>query len=189
MQGYLESIDPAVLERLKAGKPIITYVKTPLGRVHVIAIEPTTGKPEERILKGNPRDPEADRSAMTVKIYSEQEHEYFKNVNKNLFKAGKLAVDTRAEEEIAMTNAISDDEIDEILSKPNFTLLARLEKFTSPTPVERILLRAKELNKGIKTIKNIEGKLAELQEGTKLMEVESRLSDHYRNLTEVELGH
>lgn len=180
-----EQLDLSVLERMQTNAPIMTYKKTTLGKVGVIVFNPITRKPEERILEGNHRDPIADIEKMIIKIFDEPSHLYFKSVNKNLLERGLIAPHNSELAGVDMGNAISDDDIDEILSQPFYTLKSRLEKFTSHIPAERILVRAIELNKAVKTIEHIKSIIAKLQEGQSLEATDKRLKDHYHNLEPV----
>jgi hypothetical protein len=142
---------------------------------------PHTNRPEERILRGDILDKEADRDAMRVKLYDNRSLSFFKNMNKRAIEAGLIVPDSNDTAiNVDMINAITDEEIDEILSQQFYTLKNRLDKFTSPTPVERILRRSKELNKGVKTIENITARLSELQADQRL--TDGKLEEHYRNL-------
>lgn len=176
------TLDLSVIERMQTNAPIAVYKKTTVGKVGVLVFNPMTRKPEERILKGDPRDPTRDIENEIVKIYTEDANMYFKNANKRLFERGLIAPFTSEFAEVDMGNAITDDEIDEILSQPNFTLKARLAKFTSPIPVERLHIRALELNKGVKTIEQIKARISELQTEETLEATDKRLKQHYHNL-------
>lgn len=176
------TLDLSVMERMQTDAPIAIYKKTTVGKVGVIVFNPITRKPEERILKGDPRDPTRNIENEIVKIFTEDAHMYFKNANRTLLERGLIAPFTSQLAGVDMGNAITDEEIDNILSQPNFSLKARLAKFTSPIPVERIHVRAMELNKGVKTIEQIVARIAELQTGETLEATEKRLKDHYHNL-------
>lgn len=176
------TLDLSVLERLQTNKPIAVYKKTTVGKVGVIVFNPITRRPEERILKGDPRDPTRNTELEIVKIFDEPSHLYFKTVNKNLLERGLIAPHTSGLAGVDMANAISDEEIDDILSQPYFTLMNRLKEFTSPIPVERIHVRAIELNKSIKTIEKIKERISELQTGETLEAIDKKLKEHYHNL-------
>lgn len=181
-QNMDSTLDLSVLERLQTNQPIAVYKKTTVGKVGVIVFNPITRKPEERILKGDPRDPTRNIENEIVKIFDEPSHLYFKSVNKNLIERGLIAPFTSELTGVDMGNAITDEEIDRILSEPNFSLKARLAKFTSPVPVERLHIRALELNKGVKTIEQIKARISELQTGESLEVMDKRLKDHYHNI-------
>ena len=168
-----------VLEKMQTDEPLYIYMKAVISRVQVIVFNPITGKPEERILKGDPNDQKADKDEMIVKIYDEPSHLYFKNINKKVIEEGLVAPYKEALKQVNMINAITTEEIDDILSQPFFTLKNRIEKFTSSTPMQRILVRALELNKPVGTITYIEQKISEMQTSptdTKALE------DYYKNI-------
>lgn len=182
IKGTENTLDLSVMELMQENTPIAIYKKTTVGKVGVIVFNPYTRKPEERILKGDPRDPTRNIENEIVKIFTKDADLYFRNANKTLFERGLIAPHTTELTGVDMGNAISDEEIDEILSQPNFTLEARLKKFTSPVPVERLHVRALELNRPVKTIEKIKERISELQTGETLEETEKRLKAHYHNL-------
>lgn len=177
-----DTLDLSVMELMQTNAPVAVYKKTTVGKVGVIVFNPMTRKPEERILKGDPRDPTRNIENEIVKIFTKDAHQYFKNANKNLLERGLIAPHEMELDDIDMGNAISDEEIDRILSQPNFALSARLKKFTSPIPVERLHIRALELNKPVKTIENIKARISELQTGETLEQTDKKLKEHYHNL-------
>src|SRR5688572_27742177 len=148
-------LDLSVMEKMQTDAPFSVYKKTTVGKVGVIVFNPMTKKQEERILQSDPRDPNRNIETEIVKIFNKDSDTFFRNQNKVLFERGLIAPHEMELKDIDMGNAISDEEIDRILSEPNFTLTSRLAKFTSPIPVERLHVRAIELNKPVKTIENI----------------------------------
>ena len=175
-----DRMDLSVLEQMQTGEPFSTYIKTTKGKVGVLIFNPMTSRPEERILEGNVESASADLDLMLVKIWTESSDRFFKNANKILFEQGKIVPYNSAKREnILMVNAISDEEIDNILAQPFFTLSNKLSEFTAAPPVERILRKAKELNRPIKTINRIIERLNELQED----EMDTgALERHYKNI-------
>jgi uncharacterized FlaG/YvyC family protein len=181
--------DLSILEKMQSDKPVAAYVKTTIGRVGVILLNPLNNRREERILQGDPRDSKTNRDDMTVKLYDERSHVFFKNMNKKLVESGVLAIDNNVGlPVIDLKNAITDEEIDEILEQPYFTLMNRLREFTSSFPIERVLRRALELNKTIKTLERIKERLAELQREEGLIDFEDKVDKHYKNLEPYDLG-
>lgn len=175
-------MDLNTLERMQTGEPLYIYTKTTVGRVGVTVFNPITSRPEDRILSGDPSDAKANKEEMLVKIYDEPSHLYFKNINKKLLEDGKIAPYTSAAPQINMINAITDEEIDRILSEPYLTLKNAMDKFTSYVPVERILIRAIELNKPTQTVENLRQKVSELQAKDDPAIYEENLKKYYSNL-------
>lgn len=140
------------------------YVKACVGRLAVQRIDPFTGREETVILKGDVTNPKADKEKFTVLLYTDLDTEWFKRANRTLIERGLLVPDTTKAREAFLINSISDEEIEKVLSEPFFSLKAKLDKFTSPVPVDRILRKAKEMNKTVGTVTAIEKRLAELQE-------------------------
>ena len=140
------------------------YVKACVGRLAIQRIDPFTGREETVILKGDVTNPEVDKDEITVLLYTDLDAQWFKRANKKLIERGLLVPDTTKAREAFLVNSISDDEIEKVLSEPFFSLKAKLDKFTSPTPVDRIRRKAKLMNKTVGTVNAIEKRLAELQE-------------------------
>lgn len=140
------------------------YIKACVARLAVQRIDPFTGREETVILKGDVTDPKADKEGFTVSLYTDLDVEWFKRANRVAIERGSLVLDTTKAREAFLINSISDEEIERILSEPFFTLKSKLDKFTSPVPVDRILRKAKLMNKTIGTVNAIEKRLAELQE-------------------------
>jgi hypothetical protein len=177
------TLDMETFERMQNDKPIAVYIKTIRAKVGVVVFNYYTMKPEDRILKGDTLDPKANKEEMTVKIYDEKSHSYFLKINKHLIEEGILVPYTDELGKVHLLNAITDEEIDDILEQPYFTLMNRIKEFTSTIPVERILRRAIELNKGVKTIDNIKQRLAEMQEKENLaLGQKATLEQHYTNI-------
>lgn len=147
-----------------AGEVQEQYVKACVGRLAVQRIDPFTGREETIILRGDVTDPKADKEGYTVSLYTNLDAEWFKRANKGHIRRGALVLDTPKVIEELLINSITDEEIERVLSEPFFTLKAKLDKFTSPIPVQRILRKAKLMNKTVGTVAAIEKRLAELQE-------------------------
>lgn len=178
-----EGLNLDILERMQNESPIAVYIKTIRAKLGIFIFNPVTNKPEERLLAGDPEDPNVDIEDITAKIWTESAHLYFKNVNKRAIEEGKLVpYESDAVRQTRMTNAITDEEIEQILNEPFFTLMNRLNDFTSAVPVERILRKAKELNRPHKTIERVYEKLQELQEAEGADDQAKRLDEYYKNL-------
>lgn len=179
---FTEHVDLEVLEKMQSDEPLAVYIKTIIGKLGVIIVNPTTMRQEERILKGDPRSKKSDIEDLVVKLWTKGTHTYFKNANKRLLEEGKLVpYDYKSgKQEVNLSNAIKDSEIEEILSQPFFTLKNRLEEVTSSVTVERFLRIAEELNRPIGTVNHIREKLHELQKAEGLDN--RRLEEHYQNL-------
>ena len=140
------------------------YIKTCRGKLAVSVIDPFTGEENTVILKGDVTDPTEDRSEYRVSLYTDVDLAWFKQQNHKLIARGLLVPDTPEVREEQLVNVITDDQIEDILSQPFFSLKNKIDKFTSPVPVERFLRAANQMNKAVGTIKVIEERLAELQE-------------------------
>ena len=153
-----------IQRRAISGEVKEQYIKACVGRLAIQRIDPFTGREETVILKGDITDPKVDKDEITVLLYTDLDAQWFKRANKKLIERGLLVPDTTKIRESLIINSISDNEIEKVLSEPFFSLKAKLDKFTTPTPVDRILRKAKLMNKTVGTINAIEKRLAELQE-------------------------
>lgn len=147
-----------------AGEVLEQYVKACIGRLAVQRIDPFTGREETVILKGDVTNPNTDREGYTIALYTDLDAEWFRRANRGHIRRGALVLDTEKAREELLVNSITDEEIEQVLSKPFFSLKAILDRFTSPIPVERVLRKAKQMNKAVGTVAAIEKRLAELQE-------------------------
>jgi hypothetical protein len=117
------------------------------------------GDPEEFLLKGDPNNPEAD---ITVEVRDEEAEKYFKRSNRAAISQGYLIEISENVLSLDETNAVSDGYLRDLLKKPLSKMRVRVDKFTSPIPVIRLLEFAEEDNKPVRTIdylKNIITKL------------------------------
>lgn len=144
---------------MQSGEPLKRYVKTILGQVHLLVLDPfnTNNRPQELILSGSPGE-----ESSYVEVWSEVEDRFIQKANRSHIKAGRLKAMETPIIETPSPNEITDTEIEELLNSPFMSLKNKLDKFTSSAPVYRILEKAKELEKSNKIIENLEKKLAEL---------------------------
>lgn len=146
-----------------AGEPVACYIKTILGKVDVEVLDPFTGNFQIVHLKGDPNS--ADRDDVTVTLWTDMEHEYFRRANKVLLQRGYLAPYTQETIKQISVNEVTDEELLDALNKKFFAVAALLNKFTSPLPVQRLLKLAEDNNKPVRTIEVIKERLSELQKG------------------------
>jgi len=145
-------------------KPYARFRKTIVGKVGVLFLHPITFSEYEGLLVGDPSDPKTRLEDITVDVWTRAEYDYFVKKNRGLLENGSL-IEFEGEDLPPMdtTNQISDEEIDELLSKADMALRNRLDKFTSEVPVQRILLKALALDKPTSMLNLIKAKLADLQ--------------------------
>lgn len=171
-----DSFEREQFAAMSEGKPIKRYMKTILGKVYVTTLNPfDSGKPQPIELYGQPRP---GNSRAVVEIWTTKEDRFFRKVNEAHFKAGNLRLLEEKDIEKVATepkspNEISDAEIEEILNKPFMALKNKLNKFTSPAPVYRFLMKAEELEKSVKITDVIKARLSELEFGDVEEESES----------------
>lgn len=155
-------VDEAVVSAINRGEPFEVYKKTILGKALVRIINPFNYKEEERLLEGNPEKNEED---CFLKLWSMAESEYFKAYNKKHLESGVLVkIEKTPEKKAKSVNAVTDEEMDEMLNSPFFTLQAALNKFTSTAPVYRLERMAENQEKSEKILNAIRARLSEIQE-------------------------
>lgn len=145
------------------GDPIARYIKAIVGRVCVSIIDPFSAQPTDVILTGDPAHSDTEIEDITITLWTDMGHEYFRRANKILIQRGYIAPYTAEVVEEISVNEIEDAVLVEALKKKYFATAALLKKFTSPVPVMRMLRLAQELNKPIGTISAIQKRLSELQ--------------------------
>jgi len=159
MQG--SPINSEVFSQMQSGVPVASFKKTILGQVGVHVLNPWTGQPEDRILKG---DPKTNDEGCIVDLWSKAEEMYFTRANKRHFETGNLMRFEKGQMvKEKSVNEITDGEIVNILNDRFFVLQAKLNTFTSPAPVHRFLNAAREMEKSEKIIQHIEARLSELE--------------------------
>jgi hypothetical protein len=162
-----DSFTREMYDAMQEGKPLKRYIKTILGVVWVTALSPFDGKPQPVALKGQPK--KGNHNAI-VRIWSTMEDQFFKEMNREHFKAGnvrELKVTEQPPKPKPSPNQIDDEEIREILNKPFLSLKNKLNKFTKPAPVARFLMMAEEMEKSEKITDAIRARLSELEFGPK----------------------
>jgi len=149
---------------MQSGEPLAVYKKAIVGKVHAIVLNPFTDQPEGVILEGNPGKVE-ELDSQIVELWTTKSKLFFERMNKKHIAAGRLILIDRAKlpEVPPSPNIISDEEIDGLLESKFLALKARLDKFTDPAPVFRLLNRARELDKSEKIVQHIEERLSQLQ--------------------------
>lgn len=163
----MKQVDRYFFDSMRAaqeeGEPVARYIKGIVGRVCVSVIDPFSAQPTDILLTGDPRHPDTDVEAITVTLWTDMGHEYFRRANKILLQRGFMVPYTAEIVEELSVNEVSDDVLIDALKKKYFATAALLKKFTSPVPVMRMLQLAQDLNKPIGTISAIQKRLSELQ--------------------------
>jgi hypothetical protein len=153
-----------IFKAMQEGVPLKTYVKTILGKVHIVRLNPFSEQPEGVILDGVPGVAK-DFPNTIVELWTHKQTIFFEKTNRSHIEDGRLAViaQSRIEETPKSPNEVTDEEVDKLLNGKYLALKNKLDKFTNQAPVFRILNRAREINASEKYIAHIEKKLAELQ--------------------------
>lgn len=108
---------------------------------------------ETFVLKGDPATAELDK--ITVEIEDELSEKYFVKNNKKTIANGYLIETDESGGFVDRTNSASDGQLKDMLKEPFAKLKIRLNDFTSPVPLQRLLDIAIKDNKPIKTIEMI----------------------------------
>ncbi len=116
------------------------------------------GEYEEFLLQGDPNTPDVEK--VTLEIYNQEAEKYFIKNNKAAIVKGYLVEITEGYEmTLDEINAVSDGFLKDLLKQPYMKMKKRVEAFTSPVPVERLLAIAKAENKPIKTVEFLQATL------------------------------
>lgn len=166
-QAVVDSYEREVYSAMAEDKPLVTYVKTIVGKVHLTVLDPFSGKPKPVTLAGSPA---ANNPKAIVQIWSTKDDLFFRQMNREHLDAGNLKSlsakeEVARKEEVPSPNTISDDEITDILNKPFLALKNKLNSFTSPAPVYRFERLAEELEKSEKILEAIRARASELELG------------------------
>lgn len=121
------------------------------------------GDQDEFLLKGDPTNPNADVDAMVVEIFDEDAEKYFKKANKSTIVNGYLIQIGDHAISLDEINAVSDGYLKDLLKRPLSKMRSRVDKFTSPVPVGRLLELAQADNKPIKTIEYLKDTISKLE--------------------------
>jgi len=125
------------------------------------------GDQDEFLLKGNPTNPEADIDGMVVEVFDEEAEKYFKKANKAAIVNGYLIEIGEYTTELDEVNAVTDGYLIDLLKKSFSKMKPRVDKFTSPVPVKRLLEFAERENKPIKTIEYLKQLINTLEDPQK----------------------
>lgn len=155
-----------IYSAMQEGKPLASYKKVILGAVRVVVLNPFNDSPEEVILKGDPNDPKQVENCI-VDVWDNKQKSFFERMNAFHLKKGNIVSYVRPEEESTEINynALTDDEISELLDKGFMALKHALDRMTEEAAVLRVLRIAQEKDKSNKIISKIEERISELQGG------------------------
>jgi hypothetical protein len=116
---------------------------------------------DEFLLKGDPAAAPIEK--ITIELPDAETEKYFIKHNKEAIGRGYLIEITEGYElKLDEVNAVSDGFLKDLLKEPYAKLKSRVEQFTSPVPVNRLLEFALADNKPYKTIEYLKAALARL---------------------------
>jgi len=159
-----ENLVTQILMAQERGVPEKVYRKVIVGKVVVRIIDPFSGKRTELLVEGDPKV--TDPAELEVSLWTPLEVKFFEKFNKGLIENGSLVVaGSKSERIINFANALSDEELKDLVTDRYFTFKKRLGEITSETTVQRLLQIAKDVNRPAKTLQTIELRLEEIQQG------------------------
>ena len=121
------------------------------------------GELDEFLLKGDPQT--MDIEQISVEVHDAEAEKYFIKHNKSAIVNGYLVEITDGYEmTLDEVNAVGDGFLKDLLRQPYMKMKKRVEEFTSPVPVDRLLAFALEENKPFKTIEFLKASLSKFSE-------------------------
>ena len=157
------------------GEPYKSYIKTILGKVHVVAWDHFKDVSVGMLLTGDPRKHE---ESSIIDIWTQKEDVHFTRMNKKHLEQGVLIPYKRPVTEVKERTfeESTDEELIDILNSKFFTLKARMDKTESEAILFRLLTLAQEQDKSEAITKAIEARISEIQE-SKYVKVPSTLKE------------
>ena len=129
------------------------------------------GEPDEFILKGDPSTVDAD--GVTVEVHNEEAEKYFIKSNKTAIQKGFLVEISDYTMTLDTINGVSDGYLKDLLKEPFTKIRNRVEQFTSPVPISRLLEIATKENKPVKTVSMIKEILAKFDDTRTIKSISS----------------
>ena len=155
----------AIMLAQEQGEPVKVYRKAIVGKVIAKVIDPFSGERAEVLISGDPKN--TDASELEVSLWTPFEVKYFEQYNKGLIEKGSLVLaQSKSEFKVNYSNALSDEQLVEIVSSPFFSMRKAINEITSETTIQRLLKAAKEANRPAKTVQEIELRLEEIQQNS-----------------------
>jgi len=116
----------------------------------------------EFLLKG---DPMSDDEDVIVEINDADAEKFFEKTNKTAIAQGYIIRIDEHTLTLDESNAVSDGYLKDLLKQPFMQMKKRVEEFTSPIPVNRLLEFASQENKPVKTVEYIKSAISKLEGG------------------------
>lgn len=138
----------------------------------------TRGEYDEFLLIGDPASAEIEK--ITVEVHDGESEKYFLKQNKTAIVNGYLVeISEGYEMTLDETNAVSDGFLRDLLKQPYMKMKKRVEEFTSPVPVGRLITFARAENKPVKTLEFLQETLKKF---------DSKPIPHVAQLGDVKIG-
>lgn len=148
------------MQALMSNEPYKRYIKAVLSRVLVKILDPISLREVEVILSG---EPDKKEDSCILDLWTPVEVVYFERNNQIILNEGLIVEYKQSIKTTPSVNVITEEELEAVLAERFFALKSLLDKLTSPAPVLRLLAKAEQMNKPVKTIDAIKSRLAELQ--------------------------
>lgn len=161
-----KNYNPEIYAAMQAGKPFKSYIKTMLGKIYVVVLDPFSGDPDGIILQGNPKNKTKNDSCI-IDTWDEVQDLFFRRINKRQFELGNIIPYVRPEPTVPTETPItelSDEElVTKFLNQKYYSFSSLVNKIEQAAVLVRLLDLARENEKSEKMINFLESKLSELQ--------------------------
>jgi hypothetical protein len=166
-----EQLTSDIFAAMQTGAPYKSYIKTVLGKVYVMVLNPFDETPEGVFLKGNPKK-EKERKGCIVHVWDAKGDAFFKNINERQFIMKHITeytppVTAPKVEPVAVEKPMEEWTDEELLlgvlnlKYAAFTPI--VNKITNPVNLFRLIELAQTNEKSPKYIRDLKAKLAEVQ--------------------------
>jgi hypothetical protein len=160
MQGQME-ISRDIYSNMQTGSPYKSYIKTVLGKVRIMYLDPFTGQPVATMLTGNPK--KLDETSI-LDIWDEKQDLFFKRQNRFHLEKGHIITFERPQAERPKTfEESTDEELKEFLKNKFMIIQKKVNTIDSVVLLTRLVDLAKEMDLTQKIVSYLETKLSALQ--------------------------
>lgn len=159
-------IDTRVFSQMQKGKPLRTYKKEIMGKLHIVILNPFDLQSiEEVLLEGNPSNTNDKRQF--IDLWTEEEIAFFEVKNETALTKGRLVIYNK---EIPRTiektmDNLPEEELVELVNSPFIKLKNAVEQMTSEAALQRVLRVADQEDRPEKTMTFLRETLSKLQFG------------------------
>lgn len=164
MQNVQDSLVKQIMLAQDLGIPAKVYRKVIVGKVCVKMLDPFSGQSTEVLIEGDPKT--TSPADLEISLWTSPEVRFFEKLNRGLIENGSLVVaEGKTEDPVDFTNALSDEELEALVTDRFFTFKKALLEITSETTAQRILKAAERMNRPVATMNLIRDHIESLQQG------------------------